>query len=116
MRAGRVIYYVDNDAVVILEVFAKTTTKTPQQVIDVCKARLKSYQSCKARSNTMKVEKLKQPRTTGWQAGSANDFLRLSNEEAVLVEIKITLTDAVRQALAKHKLSQYALALRIQPS
>ena len=44
-RTWRVMYYVDNDAVVILEVFAKTTTRTPKQVIDICVARLKSCQS-----------------------------------------------------------------------
>jgi phage-related protein len=44
-KTWRVMYYVDNEAVVILEVFAKTTTKTPLQVIDICKARLKSYQT-----------------------------------------------------------------------
>jgi phage-related protein len=32
-------------AIVILEVFAKTTSQTPQAVIDVSKARLKHYKS-----------------------------------------------------------------------
>ncbi|MDO8810405.1 MAG: hypothetical protein Q7J38_00030 [Gallionella sp.] len=32
-------------AIVILEVFAKTTSQTPQSVIDVCNARLKHYKS-----------------------------------------------------------------------
>ncbi len=64
----------------------------------------------------MKTEKLKQLRAAGWQAGSARDFLQLSAEEAALVEIKLTLTDAVRQARTKHKLSQSELALRIKSS
>ena len=64
----------------------------------------------------MKAEKLKQLRAAGWQAGSARDFLQLSDEEAALVEIKLTLTDAVRQARTKHKLSQSDLALRIMSS
>jgi ribosome-binding protein aMBF1 (putative translation factor) len=64
----------------------------------------------------MKAEKLKQLRAAGWQAGSAKDFLRLSGEEAALVEIKLTLTDAVRQARTKHKLSQSELAMRIKSS
>lgn len=41
----RIVYYVDALAVVVLEVFAKTTSQTPQGVIDVCKARLKRYKS-----------------------------------------------------------------------
>ena len=44
-RTWRVVYYVDAIAIVILEVFAKTTSQTPQTVIDVCKARLKHYKS-----------------------------------------------------------------------
>lgn len=44
-RTWRIVYYVDALAVVVLEVFAKTTSQTPQGVIDVCKARLKRYKS-----------------------------------------------------------------------
>ena len=42
-RTWRIIYFIDADAIVILEVFAKKTKKTPQQVIDVCKKRLSRY-------------------------------------------------------------------------
>jgi len=42
-RTWRIVYYVDTVAIVILEVFAKTTNPTPQAVIDVCKTRLKHY-------------------------------------------------------------------------
>jgi phage-related protein len=44
-RTWRIVYYVDTAAIVILEVFAKTTRQTPQPVIDVCKGRLKHYKS-----------------------------------------------------------------------
>jgi phage-related protein len=44
-RTWRIVYYVDTVAIVILDVFAKTTSQTPQTVIDVCKARLKHYNS-----------------------------------------------------------------------
>lgn len=44
-RSWRIVYHVDAAAIVILEVFSKTTTKTPQAVIDVCKARLRLYRS-----------------------------------------------------------------------
>jgi len=40
----RIVYYLDTHAVVILDVFAKQTRATPQQVIDTCKLRLKRYQ------------------------------------------------------------------------
>ena len=39
----RVILRVDPDAIVILEVFAKKTVKTPRKVIKNCQRRLKNY-------------------------------------------------------------------------
>lgn len=39
----RIMYRVDSDAVIVAEVFAKKTQTTPQQVIDVCKKRLRDY-------------------------------------------------------------------------
>ena len=39
----RVIYRVDADAIVIVEVFAKKTAQTPQGVLDTCRKRLKEY-------------------------------------------------------------------------
>jgi phage-related protein len=42
-KEWRIIYLLDDDAVVILDVFAKTTQKTPNQVIDNCQRRLKQY-------------------------------------------------------------------------
>ena len=41
----RIMYRLDEDAVVILEVFAKKTQQTPKGVLDTCKARLKRYHS-----------------------------------------------------------------------
>ena len=43
-QTWRVIYAIEDDAVVILEVFSKKTTKTPKSVIDVCQRRLRLYQ------------------------------------------------------------------------
>ena len=39
----RIIYRIDEDAVVILEVFSKKTGRTPNSVIDICRARLREY-------------------------------------------------------------------------
>jgi len=41
--AWRIIHRVDDDAIVILEVFRKTTRKTPASVIARCRTRLKRY-------------------------------------------------------------------------
>lgn len=39
----RIIYRVDADAIVIAEVFNKTTAQTPKHVIQTCKDRLRRY-------------------------------------------------------------------------
>lgn len=39
----RIVYRIDEDAVVILEVFAKKTGKTPKSIIDTCRTRLREY-------------------------------------------------------------------------
>jgi phage-related protein len=42
-REWRLIYRADADAVVVGEVFAKTTQKTPARVIEQCKRRFSQY-------------------------------------------------------------------------
>jgi len=44
-KIWRIVYHLAPDAVVILEVFAKTTQKTPEHVIAICRARLRLYAS-----------------------------------------------------------------------
>ena len=41
----RIVYRNDSDAIIILEVFAKKTNKTPKKIIDVCQKRLQLYDS-----------------------------------------------------------------------
>jgi len=41
--AWRVIYRIDPDAIVIVEVFSKKTAATPKKVIEVCRQRLREY-------------------------------------------------------------------------
>jgi phage-related protein len=42
-RSWRIAYHVDADAIVILDVFSKSTRRTPRTVIEQCKARLRSF-------------------------------------------------------------------------
>jgi phage-related protein len=44
-KIWRIIYRIDTDAIVVLEVFEKKTQKTPKHVIDTCKRRIKEYDS-----------------------------------------------------------------------
>ena len=39
----RIVYRLDPDAVVLLEVFSKKTPQTPQSVIETCQRRLRQY-------------------------------------------------------------------------
>jgi phage-related protein len=40
----RIMYRIDKDAIVILDVFSKKTVKTPKNVIDICQRRLQEYE------------------------------------------------------------------------
>jgi phage-related protein len=44
----RIVYRIDGDAIVILEVFRKTTLQTPSRVIEECKRRLRHYEATKS--------------------------------------------------------------------
>ena len=39
----RILYRIDEDAIVIFEVFAKKTATTPKKVVEKCKKRLRAY-------------------------------------------------------------------------
>src|SRR4051812_29515302 len=39
----RIVYLIDDDAIVVLHVFKKKTRKTPKQVLDLCKKRISAY-------------------------------------------------------------------------
>ena len=43
-KTWRLVYRLDPDAIVILEVFEKKTSKTPKAVIGTCQQRLKAYE------------------------------------------------------------------------
>ncbi len=42
-KSWRIIYRIDEDAILIVEIFSKTTRVTPKHVIEVCKKRLGKY-------------------------------------------------------------------------
>jgi phage-related protein len=39
----RIIYRIDDTAILVIDVFAKRTTRTPKRVINACKLRLAAY-------------------------------------------------------------------------
>jgi phage-related protein len=42
-KIWRIMYRIDSDAILIIDVFAKKTQKTPKRVIEACQKRLKAY-------------------------------------------------------------------------
>ena len=44
-RTWRIVYYLGPKEIAILEVFAKTTQRTPASVIGICRTRLRAYMS-----------------------------------------------------------------------
>jgi len=47
-HSWRVVYFLDADAIVILEVFAKRTRATPLNIIEMCRNRLAAYRQLRA--------------------------------------------------------------------
>jgi len=41
----RIVYRIYTDAILILEVFEKKTSKTPKSILEICKQRIKLYQA-----------------------------------------------------------------------
>ncbi len=44
-KTWRIVYRIDDDAIIILDVFDKKSQKTPKEVIDNCKRRIRLYDS-----------------------------------------------------------------------
>ncbi len=64
----------------------------------------------------MNSARLRKLRAAGWKVGDAKDFLKLSEEEAMLVELKLSLTTALKEARQKRGISQTDLAKRLGSS
>lgn len=44
-KTWRIVYFIDDEAIVILDIFDKTTNKTPKKIIEICQKRLRQYQN-----------------------------------------------------------------------
>lgn len=58
----------------------------------------------------MKAAKKKALEANGWRVGSAEDFLELSQEEVTYIELKLALSNTLKERRAKEKLSQVEVA------
>ncbi len=64
----------------------------------------------------MKKAKIEKLRKAGCRVTNAKDFLGLSEAEAALVELKIALTEYLREVRAARRISQFELAKRMGSS
>ena len=64
----------------------------------------------------MEKQKKKHLEAAGWRVGSAEDFLGLSEGEALYINLKIMLSTKVRQCRKRKKLTQTQLAQRLKSS
>ncbi len=64
----------------------------------------------------MDKEKKARLEAHGWRVGSAEEFLGLTSEEAAYIELRLKLSDAVREYRKKKRLTQVQLADLLQSS
>jgi ribosome-binding protein aMBF1 (putative translation factor) len=64
----------------------------------------------------MKQAKRKRLEAAGWRVGSSAEFLGLTPQEDLLIEIKLALAAALRARRVKLGLTQHALARRLGSS
>lgn len=64
----------------------------------------------------MDIRKRKRLEAAGWRVGGTREFLGLSEDEAVLVDTRIALTELVRDLRKRTGLTQTALAQRLRSS
>src|SRR5262249_38425814 len=64
----------------------------------------------------MKISKKKKLQATGWKVGSTSDFLKLSADEAALIELKLALASELRKRRLDENLTQGNVADLVKSS
>ncbi|MBI2526122.1 MAG: XRE family transcriptional regulator [Candidatus Rokubacteria bacterium] len=64
----------------------------------------------------MRDEKRKRLQAMGWKVGSAQEFLRLSDEEAAYIDLKVRLASSLRERRQRRRLTQADLARVLRSS
>src|SRR5258708_40027351 len=95
-------YYTGQLAIAVLDVFAKDTRETPDDVIRNCKRRLADL---KVEGQVMNRAQRKRFERAGWKVGTAGEILGLTEAGEGLVEGKLRLGEGVGTLrLPKHSL------------
>jgi ribosome-binding protein aMBF1 (putative translation factor) len=66
--------------------------------------------------DAMKRGKKKALEAAGFRVGNAEDFLGLNDQERQIVELRLSVSRAVRRARERHRLTQQQLAERLDSS
>ena len=64
----------------------------------------------------MRANKRKKPGAAGWKVGDSSEFLGLTPEETVYIELRLRLADGLKARRARKKLTQAELAETIRSS
>jgi len=64
----------------------------------------------------MEKGKQKKLKSKGWQIGGARDFLGLSDEESAYIELKLSLSQSLKELRGKKRLTQAELAKLLKSS
>ncbi len=64
----------------------------------------------------MREEKRRRLEARGWKIGTTQEFLRLSDEEAAYIDLKVRLATGLRERRQRRSLTQADLAKRLQSS
>ncbi|MFO8036860.1 MAG: helix-turn-helix transcriptional regulator [Anaerolineales bacterium] len=64
----------------------------------------------------MKKERIRELKNKGWNIGEIEDFLGLSEEEMAYIELKIKLSDMVRELREKKGLTQVEVSQKLNSS
>jgi len=92
----RIVYHVEPDAVVVLEVFSKKTEATPTATLDNCRRRLAAYQEA-----------------AGRRVSHTATFLGLTDTEQRFIDLKLALAAGLRQFRERGGLTQAAPAKQL---
>ncbi len=64
----------------------------------------------------MNPKKRRRVEAAGWEIGSAKDFLKLSNEEETVINLRIALGTSLRRQRTRKRISQTQLAKQLGSS
>ncbi len=64
----------------------------------------------------MREQKRRRLEARGWKIGTTQEFLRLSDEEAAYIDLKVRLATGLRERRRRGSLTQADLAKRLQSS